>query len=117
MCSKSPAARHAFVLDELGHPLGDGVVVGEHSAQPALIDEGHSHALGVTADRLLSLLLGSNEQNRAAFCDSVAYKGVGLLDSVQGLNEVDHIDAATLAVDESLHLGIPTAGLVSEVDA
>ena len=34
-----------------------------------------------------------------------------------GLEKVDDVDAVDLAVDETAHLRVPTAGLVSEVDA
>ena len=48
--------------------------------------------------------------------DEVADEHVGLLDPRQGLVEVDQVDPAPLTVDEPLHLRVPTAGLVSEVD-
>ena len=40
----------------------------------------------------------------------------GGLDALQGLLQVDDVDAVAIAVDEALHLRVPAAGLVAEVD-
>src|SRR5699024_11014454 len=39
------------------------------------------------------------------------------VDVAQRLLEIDDVDAVALREDEALHLGVPTTGLVSEVDA
>ena len=54
---------HALVLEHLADALGDRVEVGEHPAEPALVDERHAALLGVAADRVLGLLLGADEQD------------------------------------------------------
>ena len=41
---------HALVLLHLGDALGDGLEVGEHAAEPALVDVRHAALLGVAAD-------------------------------------------------------------------
>ena len=41
---------------------------------------------------------------------------VGVVDVRQRLLQVDDVDAVALGEDEALHLGVPAAGLVSEVD-
>jgi hypothetical protein len=43
-------------------------------------------------------------------------EGVGGLDALQRLLEVDDVDAVALTEDEPLHLRVPAAGLVPEVD-
>ena len=48
----------------------------------------------------------------ADICDSL----LGPVQPIQGLSEVDDVDAVPFREDESPHLRIPTAGLVSEVD-
>ena len=64
--------RHAAVLLhglELVHALdaaAHGHEVGEHAAEPAVGDVRHAGALGLRPDRLLRLLLGADEQHRAA---------------------------------------------------
>ena len=108
---------HPLVFLHLLNALGHGLEVGEHAAEPTLVDVRHAALLGVTLDRILSLLLGADEQDSAATGHGVAHVGVGRLDTREGLIEVDDVDAGTLAIDETLHLGVPTAGLVTEVDA
>src|SRR6185369_17508368 len=71
--------------------------------------------LGVAADGVLGLLLGADEQHRAAVGRQVTHEVVGGLDAGQRLLEIDDVDAVALAEDETLHLGVPTAGLVPEV--
>jgi hypothetical protein len=108
---------HALVLSHLADALGDGLEVREHAAQPPLVHVRHAALVGVRSDRVLSLLLRADEQNRAAVGDEVADEGVRRLDASERLLEVDDVDAAALAEDESLHLGVPPAGLVPEMDA
>ena len=72
---------------------------------------------GVTTDRLLSLLLGTDEEHGATVGDRVADEGVGRLDPTKRLFEVDDVDAVAVTVDEPLHLRVPAAGLVTEMDA
>src|SRR5579875_3576484 len=69
---------------ELLEPLQaaeDGLEVGEHAAEPALVDVGHADAGGLLGDRLLGLLLRADEQHAAAVRD-------GLLDEVVGAVDV-----------------------------
>src|SRR5207253_2870822 len=66
---------------------------------------------------VLSLLLRSHEQDHAALPPKVPYEVVRLLEAGQGLLQVNDVDARALPEQETLHLGIPTAGLVAEVDA
>ena len=76
------------------------------------------HRLGVALDRVLRLLLGADEEHRAAVGDEVTNEGVGASSiRLQRLVEIDDVDAVALAEDESLHLRVPAAGLVPEVDA
>ena len=107
---------HAAVLLHLGHPLADGLEVREHAAQPPLVDVRHADLLGVALDRVLRLLLRADEEHGATVGDEVADEAVGGLDPNQRLLEIDDVDAAALTEDEALHLRVPTAGLVSEVD-
>ena len=100
-------------LDRLAHRLE----VGEHAAEPALIDERHAGADGFLLDGLTRRTLGADEQHGAAI-------GSDVLDEVRSfrverlrLLEVDDMDLVALAEDVLGHLGVPEAGLVSEVDA
>ena len=74
------------------------------------------HLLGVAADRVLGLLLGADEQHVATAGDELADEVVRGLDPRERLLEIDDVDAVALTEDESLHLGVPPAGLVPEMD-
>ena len=66
---------------------------------------------------LLGLLLGADEQDRAAVGDGLLDELVGPVDVGQRLLQVDDVDAVALGEDEALHLRVPAPGLVPEVDA
>ena len=53
------------VLEVLERAL-DGLEIGHHAAQPALVDVGHAAALGFLGDHLARLALGADHQDRAA---------------------------------------------------
>ena len=40
-----------------------------------------------------------------------------LIDEFEGLLQVDDVNAVAFGEDETLHLGVPTAGLVTKVNA
>ena len=72
---------------------------------------------GLLLDGLLALLLGADEEDAAATLGGLLEEVVGLVDEDRRLLQVDDVDAAALAEDVLLHLGVPAAGLVAEVDA
>ena len=96
---------------------GHGGEVGQHAAQPALVDVGHAAGLGVLGHRALGLLLGPDEEDGPAVGDQVADEGVGGLDAAERLAQVDEIDPVALTKDEALHLRVPPPRLVAEVDS
>ncbi len=104
-------------LLEAVDPLVHGLEVREHAAQPALVDVGHPDAGRLLGDRLLGLLLGADEHDRAALGDRLLDEGVGAVDVGQRLLQVDDVDAVALGHDEALHLRVPATGLVPEVHA
>ena len=108
---------HGLELLHALHPGGDGLEVGEHAAQPALVHVGHAAGVGVDGDGSLGLLLRPDEEDGAAPGDEVPDVPVGLLDTLHGLLEIDEVDPVALAEDEATHLRVPPAGLVPEVDA
>ncbi len=105
----------ALELEHLADALGDGAEIGEHAAEPALVHIGHVAAVSGLADRVLGLLLGADEQDGAAIGCHVAHEVVGGLDAAERLVEIDDVDAIALTEDETLHLRVPTPGLVPEV--
>jgi hypothetical protein len=108
---------HALVFLHLVDALGDRLEVGEHAAQPTLVDVRHAALLGEALDRVLGLLLGADEEDRATLGHEVADERVRRLDAGQGLVQIDDVDAVAVTEDEPLHLGVPATGLVSEVHA
>src|SRR5215203_2038288 len=71
--------------------------------------------LGDLLDAVARLLLGADEQHGAAAARETVGEALGLAEQLLGPQEVDDVDAAALAVDETAHLRIPAARLVAEV--
>ena len=108
-------ALHSTKFDHALHAPGNRREVSEHSAQPALVHEGHPARTRVVRNGSLGLLFGAHEQDDAALGDEVTDVGVTGLDAGEGLSKINEIDAVTLAQDEATHFRIPSAGLVPEV--
>ena len=112
---------HTTVLNhglELLHALDTGAhgdEVGEHAAQPALVDIGHASTLGLGLDGLLRLLLGADEKNGTTLGSDVAQRGIGAVAVDDGLLEIENVDAIALTKDVGTHLGVPTTRLVTVV--
>ena len=75
----------------------------------------HAAAGSLVTDGLLSLLLGANKQDLAAVSSNIADKVVSLIEFLYGLLQVNDVDAVALGEDVLCHLGVPAAGLVTEV--
>ena len=108
---------HLLKFLQTAHTLGDGLEVGQHAAEPTLGHVGHVHARGLGLHGFLGLLLGADEQHGAVVGDGGLDEVIGLVDQLQRLEQVDDVDAVALHQDVLLHLGVPTTGLVTEVDA
>ena len=94
----------------------DRLEVGQHAAEPALVDEGHAGALGLQRDHVARLALRADHQDGAALGGQLSHELHRFLELRQRLFEVDDVDLVAMAVDERGHLGVPEAGLVSEMD-
>ena len=104
-------------LVEQADALPDGDEVGQHAAEPALGDVRLAGADRLLHDRLLRLLLRADEEHALAAGDGLGDEGEGRVEALDRLRQVDDVDAVALREDERLHLRVPAAGLVSEVDA
>ena len=107
---------HGLEVLEPLQPLVHGGEVGEHAAQPAVVDVGHVDPGRLVGDCLLGLPLGADEQDGAAVGDGLLDELERLVDVLQGLLQVDDVDAVAFGEDEPLHLRVPAPGLVSEMD-
>src|SRR6185436_17355355 len=63
------------------------------------------------------LLLGADEQDRAAAMGDLGRERLRLVEQRLRLQKVDQVDAAALAMDEAAHLRVPAARLMAEVDS
>ncbi len=104
-------------LVEQADALPDRDEVGHHAAEPALGDVRLAGAHRLLHHRLLRLLLGADEQHALAAGDGLGDELERRVEALDRLGEVDDVDAVALREDEGLHLGVPAASLVSEVDA
>ncbi len=111
----TPVLFHGLQLFHIGYPGADGHKVGEHTAQPAMIDIRHATALGCGLNRLLCLLLGAHKEDGAALFRQLLDKAVCLVQLKKSLLEIDDVGAFASREDIGLHLGVPAAGLMSKV--
>jgi hypothetical protein len=63
------------------------------------------------------LLLGADDEDLTAACHRVAHEVNRVVESRDGLLQVDDVDSVPLGEDELAHLRVPAAGLVAEMDA
>ena len=98
-------------------PVGDRPPVRQEPAEPAVVDVRHADPARLVADGVLRLLLGADEEHRTVPLGDRLRKVVGLVQELLRLGEVDDVDATALGEDEALHLRVPAAGLVPEMDA
>ena len=105
-----------FQLLQALQALVNGVEVGEHAAEPTLVDVGHTNTIRLLGDRFLSLLFGADEHDGSTVRDGFLHVFVSAIDVRQRLLKIDDVDAVALGEDEALHLGVPAPGLVPEVD-
>src|SRR5207244_13378537 len=68
-------------------------------------------------DGFLGLLFGADEEHRAAAGRDVAGEVPRVVQQADGLLQVDDVDAVAGGEDIGLHLRVPAAGLMSEMDA
>src|SRR5258706_468761 len=114
---------HASVLDHHLHflealdRLADCLEVREHPAEPAMIDERRAAALGLLADYLARLALGSDEEESAFVGGELAHEFHRLQIHHHRLLEIDDVDLVAMTEDERRHLRVPVAGLVAEMHA
>ena len=68
-------------------------------------------------DDLLGLLLRRHEEDLLALGHHAAEELRRLVDQLDGLGQVDDVDAVALVEDVAFHLRVPALGLVAEMQA
>src|SRR5262249_31430989 len=89
----------------------------QQAAEPAVVDVRLAGRLGDLLDPVAGLLLGADEQHRAAAVGDLGSEALGLLEQALRLEQIDDVDAGALAEDEAAHLRVPAARLLAEVDS
>ena len=112
-----PLGLQSAELVQMLDALRERPPVRQQAAQPAVRDVRHADTLRLLRDGVLGLLLRAHEEHGAAAACDVGDERVRLLEQRLRLGEIDDVDAAALAEDEALHLRVPAARLVAEVDA
>ena len=107
---------HLLELSQTVNAGAHGLEVGEHAAEPTCVDVVHADAGRLFLDSIGRLLLGADEEDGLAVLSELTNERVSLFELLDGLLQVDDVDAVALAVNVLGHLGVPAAGLVTEVD-
>src|SRR6266542_1702058 len=96
----------------------DGLKIGKQSAKPSLIHIILTGAFGLFAHGFLGLAFCADEQDRLAaiFSDHIRYGLQRFAKHLLCLLQIDNVDAVALAENVFLHLRVPTAHLVAEVN-
>ncbi len=94
----------------------DGLEVGHGATEPTVVHVEHPTPSGLLADCILGLPLGAHEEDVAPGGSEIAHELAGLLEVLQRLLQIDDVNTVALAEDVRLHLGVPPASLVTEVN-
>ena len=106
-----------FEILEALDRLADGEAVGEHAAEPAVVDVVLAGGFRGFADGVLGLALAADEEDFLALADEVGEEIGGFIELLDGFFQVDDVDSAFVLHEEGLHARIPFFGLVAVVDA
>ena len=107
---------HCIDLVQSCHSAPDRLEVREHSAQPSVADIVHAAALGFGLYRILSLLLCSDKKNSLIIHRYITDEIIRFFYLFDCLLKIDDVNPVSFREDELLHFGIPSAGLMSEMN-
>ena len=105
---------------QLAQPLygrGDRFPVGQHAAEPAMVDIVLAAALRGVGDKIAGLALGADEQDASALGGYIANRAQRRMQQRHCLPQVDNVNPVAHPENVRLHLGVPAAGLMSEMNA
>src|SRR5699024_873214 len=107
---------HSFDFFQSCNSALDCLEVGQHTAKPSLIYIEHTAALSLCLDCILSLFLGTYEQDCSAVCHDISYCIVSIVNHSYRLLQVDDVDTVTLGVNIRSHFRVPSSCLMSEMN-
>src|ERR1700688_2600736 len=122
----------SLFLGELRHPavfghglqclqaldgLLEGGPIRQRATQPAMIDVEHAAAVRFLRNRFLCLALCSQEKDGLAAAALFAHKAGSLAKQLQCLLQINDVDSIAFAENILLHLRIPAAGLMAEMNS
>src|SRR6056297_1732958 len=125
-----PGAHERFLFRQLGERAigllcfkvaktldgrANGLVVCQHTAEPAVADKRHAGALGLLLDDLASGTLGAHEQDLVLAAGHALDELQCFVERRHRVLEVDDVDFVAGTEDVLVHLRIPVTGLVTEV--
>ena len=116
----SPVFSCCDALLDLAQPLDRGrdcLEIGQHAAEPAIVDVILAAALGRVGDRILRLALGADQKHAPAAGDDLADRLQPLMQQRHGLFEIDDVNAIADAEDVGRHLRVPAPRMVAEMNA
>ena len=93
----------------------DGFVVGQHAAQPAMIDVRRTATCCFFSNDLASGTLGAHEQNLVFARSQFLNERQRVVEHWQGFFKVDDVDLVARAENVLAHFRVPVTGLVAEV--
>ncbi len=109
--------RHFVQLFEPLHRLLHRNPIGEQSAEPALVHVETATTRCFFGDGVLGLALGAHEQHNLSLHCQVLHKLRCLFEHLQSFLQVNNVNPVALSEDVFLHPGIPTLGLMPEVNS
>ena len=97
--------------------VGDGLPVGHHAAEPAVVDVVLAAALGGFGDLVTRLPLGADKQHPPSRGNGIAHRRHGAVQKGHRLLQVDDVDFFADPEQIGGHLGVPAPRVVPEVHA
>ena len=104
-------------LLEPAYGAPDGLVIGEHATQPAMIDIGHFASLRLPANDLRGRAFGADEEHLLALGREFRNLLQGCFQRRNRGFEINDVNLVAGTEYVRLHLGIPVAALVTEMHA
>ncbi|RMO66854.1 hypothetical protein ALQ39_100841 [Pseudomonas amygdali pv. eriobotryae] len=104
-----------FQLAQTLDRLTNGLEVGQHATQPAMVDVRRTATCCFFSNDFASGTLGADEQNLVFARSQALNESQGFVEHRQGFFKVDDVNLVTRAENVLTHFRVPVTGLVTEV--